>query len=321
MLTSETADTVIDGVRYRIEIVDALDSEATAWAHPGVCVAPGNTVLWTAPDGSTIRSLAADGRGAPRAVDAVECHGLASDDHGGVWIADPGRKARADGPEVVRRVSEGRVTRVNAVGVTTHELADPGDGWRPSGIALRDSRAAHDERIWVADGYGQSFVHCFSADGKVLWSSDGSDSGTPFLTPHGIIVDDRGASPRLLVADRGNARIVALTLDGVFIESVGEGELTSPSNFALNGSRLWVTELFGAIIVLNDDDRVVGSFGDASKSDDPIWPNVLADGRLGGPSVSPDRLRAPHGIAVTANGEVYVTEWIIGGRVIRLVPT
>lgn len=314
-------DVLVGSSRYRVDLIDAPDPGTSDWAHPGVCVTQTGTVLWTAPDGITIRSMTQDGCRGSRVVDAIECHGLASDHRGGLWIADPGRKAAADGGKVARRIEPGRVTRVDSAGDRTQEISDPlGGGWRPSGIALHEFGTRSDGCIWVADGYGEGLVHCFSTHGEHLWSSDGSDSGTPFRTPHGLVVDDRGPVSRLLVADRGNARIVALTLDGALLGTFGEGELTSPSNFALDGPLLWVTELFGATRLLDADDRVVASFGDATESSDPSWPNAIEHGRLTRPEIPIDGMRAPHGIAVTQNGEVYVTEWIIGGRVTSLVP-
>jgi hypothetical protein len=36
--------------------------------------------------------------------------------------------------------------------------------------------------------------------------------------------------------------------------------------------------------------------------------------------LEPGVLRTPHGITSDAGGNVYVSEWLVGGRVIKLVP-
>jgi sugar lactone lactonase YvrE len=70
--------------------------------------------------------------------------------------------------------------------------------------------------IYVSDGYGQSRVHRFSADGELLrsWGSQGTGPGQ-FTTPHAICIDNRG---RVLVADRGNNRIQVFDAEGAFLD-------------------------------------------------------------------------------------------------------
>lgn len=315
-----TDEIAIGARRYRWELVDPPDLTSSLWAHPGVCVADDGSVLWTALDGATILSAAEDGTVRRISVDATECHALATDRRGGVWIADPGRKALADGPAARRVERPGRVLRIDGAGVVTRTLDCPtSEPWRPSGIALHAGSAEGDERIWVADGYGQSMVHAFAPDGRRLWTVDRA-AGIELRTPHGIVVDDRGTEPRVLVADRGNQRIVVLSLDGDDLGALALPELTSPSGFALDGPRLWVTELFGALRVIGPHDELVASVGDASAPVDPVWPNALRDGRLSAPDLQDRVLHAPHGIGATPGGVIYITEWVVGGRMSRLVP-
>jgi hypothetical protein len=71
-----------------------------------------------------------------------------------------------------------------------------------------DGIEAPDGEIFVADGYGNSCVHKFSADGRLLatWGKPGSGM-VEFSTPHAIALDRAG---RLLVADRENNRVQIL---------------------------------------------------------------------------------------------------------------
>jgi DNA-binding beta-propeller fold protein YncE len=69
--------------------------------------------------------------------------------------------------------------------------------------------------IYVTDGYRNSRVHRFAADGtlKTSWGTPGNGEGQ-FHLPHSIALDDAG---NLLVADRSNRRIQIFTPEGKFL--------------------------------------------------------------------------------------------------------
>lgn len=75
-----------------------------------------------------------------------------------------------------------------------------------------DAVEAPDGEIYVADGYGNSCVHRFAADGSWL-ATWGKPGGGPleFSTPHAVALDRAG---RLLVGDRENNRVQILDRDG-----------------------------------------------------------------------------------------------------------
>ena len=106
--------------------------------------------------------------------------------------------------------------------VTSHSLdgellstfgtpGEPGAPGRPFNRPTWAVRGNHDD-IYVSDGYGQNYVHRFSADGELLcsWGGDGTGPGE-FDLPHGIRVD---RDDRVLVADRTNKRIQIFDVDG-----------------------------------------------------------------------------------------------------------
>ena len=68
--------------------------------------------------------------------------------------------------------------------------------------------------LYVADGYGNSSIHRFSADGDHM-SSFGSPGSGPgqFRVPHSVRVAQDG---RVYVADRENNRVQVFTAEGVF---------------------------------------------------------------------------------------------------------
>jgi hypothetical protein len=195
------------------------------WAHPGVAVGPDGSVYLGGDDGRSFIRLVDDGEPVVTRMPTTECHGLVVDAAGDLWVADNGHKRRVIDGAYVDTETPGQVIRVTTDGRTAQRLPAPYEGWRPAGVALYAS--SHSDRILVADGYGASRVHCYTADGTILWSTDAADSGKAFSTPHGIAVDDRLASPRVAVADRRNRRIVMLDEDGTTSSVVGVDKLTS----------------------------------------------------------------------------------------------
>jgi hypothetical protein len=82
-----------------------------------------------------------------------------------------------------------------------------------------DAVEAPDGEIFVADGYGNSCVHRFAADGtfSATWGRPGRGA-LEFSTPHAIAVDRAG---RLLVGDRENNRVQILDRSGHWLGEIG----------------------------------------------------------------------------------------------------
>ncbi|MGH2805981.1 MAG: hypothetical protein ACRDKT_01775, partial [Actinomycetota bacterium] len=112
-------------------------------------------------------------------------------------------------------------------------------------------------------------------------------------------------------------------LDGAFLRSVSDG-LRLPSALAVLGEQLIVAELTARVAVLDGEDRVVCYLGvnDAAPAR-AGWPNSLDDeGRPIAPrDLRPGYFNSPHGLAVDTRGDLYVAEWMIGGRLTRLLRT
>ena len=78
-----------------------------------------------------------------------------------------------------------------------------------------DACVAPSGEIFVADGYGNSSVHRFSADGEHIGSfgSPGRGPGQ-FVVPHSVRVSQDG---RVYVADRENHRVQVFSTEGEFL--------------------------------------------------------------------------------------------------------
>ncbi len=156
--------------------------------------------------------------------------------------------------------------------------------------------------IYVSDGYGNSRVHKYSADGKLLlsWGEPGADPGQ-FNIPHNICCDPDGW---VYVADRENHRVQVFDGNGkyeaqwnnmhrpcgLYVEPrrhpvcyIGELGPTMSVNRE-------VPNLGPRISIVTHEGKLLARLGD-----------VRAGQRL-------DQFIAPHGMAVDSRGDIYVGE-------------
>jgi DNA-binding beta-propeller fold protein YncE len=311
--------------------IPQTDSASRGWAHPGVVVTAAGQIVTVHPGEPAILFFDADGRflrswQAP----VTEAHGLALSREGDteyLWVADPGSK-RAELPDYSPKTAPGQVLKMTLDGRTAMSIARPdlpiyAEGkYSPTAIAVFEERLGGNGDVWVADGYGMSRVHRFDKYGRYIGSIDGEegDAGA-FRTPHGVAIDWRKSHPELLVADRTNHRVQIYDLDGRWKRVVGEDFMTSPSVFAFDGDRLIVGELRARLTLLDADDRLVGYLGEnEAVCNEPGWPNQKD--AAGNPArterLQSGKLNSPHGLAADPQGNLYIAEWLIGGRFTKL---
>ncbi|MCU1423690.1 MAG: repeat-containing protein [Microbacteriaceae bacterium] len=289
-----------------------LDDRPDAWSHSGAAIAADGRLVVAQRGGGGV-ALIDEATGAVEriATPTAECHGILSEpsiDPGTLWIADPG------GQVLALDVATRSTRRIRRPGIPAGES----ERWAPTSLAIVTA-GPHRGDLWIADGYGESLVHLVRPDGSSL-TIDGSESGAAFDCPHGVAVDTRGGEPIIVVADRGNRRLVWFDLDGSFVRALEDPVMTSPSSIAVRGAELLVTDLFGALLAVDPADRVTAIIPiDPATHSRPGWPNDERDGGAARrPALVDGILNSPHGIAVRDDGTVYLTEWVIGGRETRL---
>ncbi len=117
-----------------------------------------------------------------------------------------------------------------------------------------DIGEAPDGNIYVTDGYGNSQVHVFSADGKLLfsWGTPGEGPGQ-FRVPHSVCFDSKG---RVLVGDRDNHRVQLFTLDGRFLDQWTDFYHPLDIHMDSDGT-LYVVDQTPRLTVIGLDDEIV----------------------------------------------------------------
>lgn len=295
----------------------SLPQDPPGWMHSGIAVVDDRvvvahpaepTLLYYDHGGALERSVPLEG--------LLEPHGFHVGP-AGMWIGDVGFKRTVHGAEFETERRAGRVVLLDDGGRVLQELHDPRHGWSPTAVVT----VAETGDVWVADGYGLSLVHRFDTHGAHVQTLTGEEGAGRFDCPHGLVVDRRRGSPELYVSDRANARIQVYDADGRFLRTVGERVVVTPTDMVVVGNELALTDFTQArVTILDGDDRLVehvGASPGAPKRDG--WPNARdAGGDLVRPPLEAGRFNSPHTLAADSGGNLYVTEWLLGGRLTKL---
>ena len=188
--------------------------------------------------------------------------------------------------------------------------------YAPTWAAASEERYGGNGDIWVADGYGESYVHRYDKHGKYITSITGEEGNIGrFDQPHGIWIGNRRNELELYISDRVNGRVQVYDTDGNYKRVFGSEFFNkrSPSGFLSLGELMLVLELRSRLSLVDSDDDLVCYIGDNS----PVinadnWPDVAES------LIKKGRFNSPHSAAVDCDGNIYVAEFITGGRITKL---
>jgi hypothetical protein len=170
--------------------------------------------------------------------------------------------------------------------------------------------------IFLADGYASNHIFKFDKTGKYLmhFGSHGNDL-EQFNTCHGMCLDTRYDPPRLLICDRNHTpkgRLLHYDLDGKFIEEVITG-LGMPTSAAVQGDYVSVPDLHGRVVILDKSNTIMAVLG---HNPDPAKGrnfNIPQDQWVEGV------FSGTHGSYWDKDGNLYVQDWNVSGRIMKLV--
>ena len=163
--------------------------------------------------------------------------------------------------------------------------------------------------LYVADGYASDYIHRFDRTGKYLASFGGKQPPYSFSTLHKLAIDTRFQPARIIATDRANNRVVHMSLDGAFLGVVAQ-DLLLPAAVVIDGDHAIVGELTGRVSVLDKAGAVVARIG--ANTEQGVGTNKMppAQWRTG-------FVLSPHGVALNARGDLFVSEFNAFGRVHR----
>ena len=196
-------------------------------------------------------------------------HSIRIDSEGNIWTVDAGSSV------ILKFSPQGQKLQQIDVG----EVAPADKCAFPALCGTTDIAFGPNGRLFISDGYGNARILEYTSAGQrvKVWGSSGTGPGQ-FQIPHGIVYDGKN----LLVADRTNARIQRIDLDGKYL-----GEWTNlgrPFALKIRGGALWVA---GTTVT------------------QPSTPQLLkvdpSTGRILGQAPAP----GPHSIDVNDAGEVF----------------
>jgi hypothetical protein len=342
----------VHDVTFNWADLSAVPEAADSWAHNGIVVTSAGEIIGF----HAGRLVTLDRNGKVRrsvSTGLTEGHGITlvrEGDEEFLWVSDPGfvfKVGLEDGdeewapvfgkgvrvesrpPRVVKMTLEGEIVSELPIPLREPEGA-PGmmGDYCPCGAAVDERRLGGSGDIWVADGYGSSTVHRFDKQGSLRLTLTGEEGGGRFLCPHAVFIDRRhGKTPELYIADRENRRVQVYDLNGSYVRTFGTAFLNSPSGFAVSGDLLVIAELYSRLAVVDIEDEFVGYVGasDIARNgigwpESPGWPNALSDdGRVATAHLPvPNVFNSPHSLATDEDGNLFVSEWLIGGRYTKL---
>jgi hypothetical protein len=183
--------------------------------------------------------------------------------------------------------------------------------FNPTAIAV-----APNGDIFLSDGYGSDHIFKFDKTGKYLmhFGSQG-DELKQFHTAHGMVLDTRYDPPRLLICDRNHGpkgRLLHYDLDGNFIAEVVTG-LGMPTAASIQGDYVAVPDLHGKVWILDKENTTCAVLGYNADPATKVNFNVPQEKWIEGV------FNGTHGSYWDKEGNLYVQDWNVSGRIMKLV--
>jgi hypothetical protein len=225
-------------------------------------------------------------------------------------LADQGREG-LDKQVIVKMTLDGKTV----MAIPASAIPDQYKNRAPEGghafMRLTGIAVAPNGDIYVTDGYASSYVHRFDKTGRYVASFGGSQAPYGFRTFHKIAIDTRFQPVRIIGTDRENGRMVHLSLDGQFLGVIAE-KMLRPAAVAISGDYAAVGELRGGrVSVLDKNGAIVRVLGENTVEED------TNNNRTEPSRWKPGLFTAPHGVAFGPQGDLFVSEFNLFGRVHR----
>ena len=188
------------------------------------------------------------------------------------------------------------------------EIYDSEDQFRPTETAISENGD-----IYVADGYGKSYIIVYDSNGKYKFHFGGKGDGDGhFDCPHGLIVDTRGdKKPELIITSRSKNEFKRFTMEGEHLETIRMPGYfmcrpvirNDELYFAILATETWWA-YDGMVAVFNKENKLISLPGSDHLPD-------YTDGVVDKPRYDGSFLN-PHDVCIDNDGNIYVPQWYSG---------
>jgi hypothetical protein len=255
-------------------------------------------VVVFSPDGKVVRSFLGD--------QYSQCHDMKIRDEDGTEFIYAARNNNAEGIKFNAETGE----IVLKLGFPKESELDL-KKFNPTAITV-----APNGDIFLSDGYASDHVFKFDKTGKYIKYFGTQGNGRKqFHTAHGMVLDTRYDPPRLLICDRNHepkGRLLHYDLDGNFIAEVATG-LGMPTSAAVQGDYVSVPDLHGRLVILDKNNTIMAVLGHnpdpATRVNFNVPQEQWKEGIFSG----------THGSYWDKDGNLYVQDWNVSGRIMKLV--
>ena len=155
--------------------------------------------------------------------------------------------------------------------------------------------------IIVFDPDGK-FVRAFGED----WKPDRDGNGT-----HGMQIFQEGREEFIYLTSLFRAECAKTTLKGE-LDGTENDFLRLPSALNLRGEELVIADLRGRLTILDKDNKLITHLGDSGDPKKQGSNRITRDQWVHGQFI------APHGVTWDKQGNLYVSEWSLDGRLEKL---
>ncbi len=170
--------------------------------------------------------------------------------------------------------------------------------------------------IFLSNGYASNHIFKYDKNGKYLMHFGSKGNGLKqFNTAHGMTLDTRYDPPRLLICDRNHepkGRLLHYDLDGKFMAEVVTG-LGMPTSVSIQGDYVSVPDLHGRLVILDKSNTIIAVLGHNAD------PEKRRNFKIPQEEWIEGVFSGTHGSYWDKDGNLYVQDWNISGRIMKLV--
>ena len=170
--------------------------------------------------------------------------------------------------------------------------------------------------IFLADGYASNLIFKFDKTGKYMMHFGAKGNGPrQFNTAHGMTLDTRYEPNRLLICDRNHqpkGRLLHYSLAGEYINEVASG-LGMPTSVAVQSEYVSVPDLHGRLVILDKSNTIMAVLGHNAD------PKKRANFNVKQKEWEEGVFSGTHGSYWDKDGNLYVQDWNVDGRLMKLV--